>query len=246
MTVEAAARLEQQKDSLCGPFHAARVLVEAGIGEWQGTPIEQDLVALHAGTTVPPEPLVPAGSTSVRDYRHRLPVVDAERAGTTPEGLAAAIALLSGRRLEGVPLRGEWRAETVERLVDAAPRLGARLIANVRSGRLWYSRPDPQALLAELAGEQAEALSAEWDVGHFVEPAALVRGPGGALVVVRDSYPSIGWRSHHLQPSRVFAAALMRGDGREGGVLVVVPSGRAVAVGRLAGELRLEIAFWEN
>src|SRR5436305_1825430 len=63
---------------------------------------------------------------------------------------------------------------------------------------------------------------ADWDVGHFIELRSLVRGTGGALVVVRDSYPSLGWMGHHLQPPTVVARALTRGDGHEGGLLVVL------------------------
>jgi hypothetical protein len=65
-------------------------------------------------------------------------------------------------------------------------------------------------------------------------------------VVVRDSYPTLGWAGHHLQPPRALAAALMRGDGRRGGILAVVPASGAAAVQALAGELGLEIELWNN
>src|SRR5437588_593011 len=75
----------QQKDNLCGPFHVARVLLEAGVTEWDGMPIDQDLVALHAGTTLPADPRgpqVPAGAPSLQDYRHDLPRIGRDtRAG---------------------------------------------------------------------------------------------------------------------------------------------------------------------
>jgi hypothetical protein len=246
-----AAVAAQQRDSLCGPFHGARVLLDAGVGEWQGTPIDQDLVALHAGTTLPARPQgpqAPPGAESLRDYREALPsVVDPERAGTTPGGLAHALALLSGGRLECVPLRGGWSEQRLEALLEAAPRLGARLIANLRTGALWGSRPPLETLLAELAGAQpADVPAADWDVGHFVELVQLVRGAGGALVVVRDSYPSLGWEGHHLQPPRAVVAALRRGDGREGGVLAVVPAGDGRELRRLAARLALETELWRN
>jgi hypothetical protein len=64
--------------------------------------------------------------------------------------------------------------------------------------------------------------------------------------VVRDSYPSLGWDGHHLQPPRAVVAALLRGDGREGGVLAVVPVGGGGAVRRLAARLPLETGLWHN
>jgi hypothetical protein len=240
----------QQRGNLCGPFHGARVLLDAGVGEWQGTPVDQDLVALHAGTTLPLPargPQVPAGAERLLDYRYALPQANPERAGTTPGGLARALVLLSGERLECVPLRGRWSEVGLESLLEAAPRLGARLIANLRTGALWGSRPPLGALLAELAGAPPRAApAADWDVGHFVELVQLIRGTDGALVVVRDSYPSLGWDGHHLQPPRAVVAALLRGDGREGGVLAVVPAGGGGAVRRLAAQLALEAELWHN
>src|SRR3989442_1203929 len=141
MATEAfTASAAQQKDNLCGPFWAARVLTDAGIESWDGEQLDDDLVALHAGTLLP-EP-------------------------------------------------------------DDGP-------------------------------------PADWDVGHFCELELLVRGPGGALVVVHDSYPSFGWGGRHLQPPRAVAAALQRGDGREGGVLAVAPPEHSAYLEALARDLRL-------
>jgi hypothetical protein len=174
-------------------------------------------------------------------------VVDAEQAGTTAGGLAEAIVSLSSLRLACVPLRGRWNADVLQRLLDSAPALGARLIANLRTGLLWSSRPPLESLLAELAGgEPPQVPGAEWDVGHFVELVDLVRGRGGALVLVRDSFPSLGWAGHYLQPPRAIAAALARGDGRDGGVLAVVAPGGAQAVRELAGQLALKTEIWNN
>jgi hypothetical protein len=146
-----------------------------------------------------------------------------------------------------VPRRGDWTADAVEQIVDAAQPLGARLIANIRTTGLWGGRPPLAALLAELAGDPIDDEPApDWNAGHFCEPLSLVRGGGGALVVVRDTYPVLGWDSHHLQPPRALARALNRGDGREGGMLVVVAAssrGDAEAAGRAAG---LEVGTWDN
>jgi len=239
----------QQKDNLCGAFWAARVLVESGFGAHAGEAIDEDLVASRAGTTLPDPaggPYIPPGATSLTTYRHHLPIVAGDESGTSPAGLVRAIESLSDGALRCVPLRGRWTADRVERLVEHAPGLGARLIANVRTGCLWGSRPDPDVLLGELAGEQVQGPPADWDVGHFVELAMLVRGPKNALVAVRDSYPTLGWNGHHLQPPRVIATALLRGDGREGGVLAVLPVKRADAVGPIALELGLEVGVWDN
>lgn len=235
----------QQRDHLCGPFHAARVLRDSGVVEFEGEPLDQDLVALHAGTTLPlgAAEEVPAGAASLCDYRYELPRVDRERAGTSASGLATAIEKLSGGLLVCVPLRGKWTAASVQGLMD----LDARLLANLRTGRLWGSRPPQEDLLAVLDGICVEdSPSPDWDVGHFVELVTLLRTRRGSLVLVRDSYPSLGWKGVHLQPPSAIAAALMRDDGRQGGVLAVVGPQAAAGVERLASGLGLRAEMWEN
>jgi hypothetical protein len=231
-------RSPQQKDNLCGPFNAARILRELGYAA------DEDDLALRAGSLLPDDPgrSVPPGAEPNAEYRHELPRVPRASAGTAAGGLAGAIEDASGGELAVVPLRDAWTPERVEGLLG----LDARLLANVRTGAFWGSRPPVETLLAELRGEPVEPPPADWDVGHYVELVALVRGPGGALVVVRDSYPSFGWEGTHLQPSRAVAAALERGDGSEGGVLAIVPRGRAAEVERRAGESGLEVSIWDN
>jgi hypothetical protein len=246
------SRLEtsQQKDNLCGPFWAARVLRDFGVIEWDGETIDEDLIALRAGTVLPHpaegSSSVPEGAESLTNYRFVLPTGPPADSGTDAGALLEAIEEASGGAVRCLPVRGEWTGEQVWRLVEAAPELGARLVANVRTGRFWGSRPRPEALLRELDGAVAEGEPPEWDVGHFCELAALIRGRSGALVVVRDSYPSLGLNAHHLQPPRVVAAALERGDGREGGVLAVVPAERAETLRALVAEIGLEIGIWNN
>jgi hypothetical protein len=235
----------QQRDALCGPFQAARVLREAGIERWGDEELDQDLLAVRAGTLLsdlPPSESVPPGASSLLGYAHELPVVPAERAGTGAEELARAIEDAAQGAFRAIPLRTRWIPERVVRLVSFAPELGARLIANLRTGLLWGTRPPVESLLAELGGEQVEGPEPEWDVGHFVELAALVRGLAGSLVVVRDSYPTLGWDGVHLQPPRALAAALERDDGREGGVLCVLPAEAA----RTVEGLGFEVDFWDN
>jgi hypothetical protein len=240
----------QQKNFLCGPYHAARVLRDAGFARWEDEVLDQDLVALHAGTMLPEPgagPEVPPGAIDLREYRYSLPRVEPELAGTSAPGLAAAIEGLSGGELACVPVSGDWNAAAVEGLVGGVASWDVRLIANLRTGSLWGSRPPVEALLSVLDGAQTPATpAADWDVGHFVELVQLLRGRAGALVLVRDSYPSLGWGGLYLQPSPALADALLRGDGREGGVLAVGARETADEVGRLVAELGLQSELWDN
>jgi hypothetical protein len=215
------------------------------VDEWHGEAIDQDLLALRAHTLLPdldPVLSVPPGASNLLDYRFELQVVAPEHAGTSAEGLAEAVEGASGGGLRAVPLRTAWDAGAVVRLVDFALERDAHLIANLRTGRLWGSQPPLESLLAELEGQEQSGPPADWDVGHYVGLSALVRGRGGALAVVQDSYPTLGWDGVHLQPPRALAAALRRDDGHEGGVLCVLPAERAGDVDTLG----FDVEFWDN
>lgn len=248
MSAQLTSAKPQQKDNLCGPFWASRVLIEAGFTQWSGERIDEDLIAVRAGTTLPEslEPSVPPGAMSRTDYRFELQTAAPTESGTSATALMEAIESASAGSLRCIPIRGKWTAERVERLVAEASETGARLIANVRTGKLWSSRPPVEVLMEELAGHSVRDPAPDWDVGHFIELAMVVRGPKRTLIVVRDSYPTLGWDGHHLQPPRALAAALLRGDGREGGVLAIAPYEKADTLAALVTALGLEIGAWDN
>jgi hypothetical protein len=232
----------QQMDNLCGCFWGSLALRASGVDA------DDVAVALEAGAILPggdPQTHVAPGAVPRNDYRAELPLAEVpETAGTAAPPLAAAIERLSGGALAAIEVAGPWSAATVCALHDLAA--GAMLIANVRTGCFWGSRPDPGVVLAHLAGGDADGPPPDWDVGHFVELATLVRGPVGALVVVRDTYRELGVRGHHVQPPERVAAALRRDDGSQGGVIVVCPSADSE---RLREELRgqgFELQGWDN
>ena len=235
-----------QKDQLCGAFWGALTLTAAGHAT------SQEEVAFHAGTTLAegdPSGWLPPGASPRDDYAATIPLApDAASAGTSATGVARGIEGLSGGALSVVPVAGPWSAQTVISLVEisAAHAPECALIANLRTGCLWGSRPQPRLLLDHLVGRPVEAPSPDWDCGHFVAIAACVKGPGGALVAIRDTYPQLGWGGYHLQPAGAVAAALERGDGHEGGVLCTCdgPAAEALA-GRLAGA-GFELRHWDN
>ena len=238
-----------QKDQLCGAFWGALALAAAGY------PVDQDEVALRAGTTLAegdPSEWLPPGVSPRTDYRQSISVAaDEPSSGTSATGVARAIEELSGRNLAVVPVAGPWSVETVGCLVEvvassAVGSSGCTLVANLRTGLLWGSRPGPALFLDHLSGRPVEPPEADWDCGHFVGIAGSVGGPGGTLLVVRDTYRQLGWGGYHLQPAGVVAAALARGDGKEGGVLCVCETAAAEALVGKLGEAGFELRLWDN
>jgi hypothetical protein len=241
-----------QKDQLCGAFWTCLALRAHGVREHGSEPVDQDLVAREAGTTLAEgDPLqwVPPGERSRADYRIELPFADDPgTAGTAASTLGDAVGRISGGTLTAVPVAGPWTAASVtglmERALDLAP--DAVLVANLRTGPLWATHPAPALLFSALAGDPVEGPPCEWDEGHFVSLSLLVRGAGSTLVGIRDTYRSLGWNGLHLQPPAAVAAALERGDGREGGVLCVC---RAEEAGALSARLEAdgyELRNWDN
>lgn len=241
-----------QKDQLCGAFWGCLALRAFGFAARGDEPVDQDLVARESGTTLAgpgADPGLPPAQASRVDYRLDLPVADdAATSGTAAPGVARAIAAISGGRLAVVPVGGPWTAESVlallDRVLEVAPE--SVLVANLRTGRLWTGRPSPQLLLTHLAGGTVADPGPDWDEGHFVGLGFLVRGQGGALVGVLDTYRSLGADGHHLQPPSAVAAALSRGDGRGGGVLCVTPAAQEEALRAALAGAGLALEHWDN
>jgi hypothetical protein len=241
-----------QKDQLCGAFWGCVALRAFGIRERAGEPVDQDHVAREARSTlVGPghDPGLPPSEASRLDYRLELPIApDAATSGTASGAVARAVRTLSDGRLAVVPVAGPWTAESVvtllERVAAAAP--DAVLVANLRTGRLWGSRPSPALVLGQLAGAAADGPEPDWDEGHFVSLSMLIRSAGGSLVGVRDTYPSLGHQGNHLQPPVAVAAALRRDDGHGGGVLCLCASEREAAVVEALGDAGFALEDWDN
>jgi uncharacterized protein DUF6885 len=235
-----------QKDQLCGPFWGSLVLTAAG------HPMDQDEVALRSGTTLAkgdPAGWLPPGASPRTDYALSIPTAtDEASSGTSAPGLARSIEELSENTLEVVPVAGPWTAATVVSLVKlaAAEVPECTLVANLRTGRLWGSRPPATLLLDLLLGLPVEAPVPDWDCGHFLAVVASLSGPGGTLVALRDTYPELGWGGYHLQPAEAVAAALERGDGHEGGVLCVCEASAAEAFAGKLEEAGFELRHWDN
>lgn len=245
------ARWMPQKDGCCGPFWGAIALHALGRTSHVGEALDPDLVAVHAGTRLSaedPYTSLPPGAQPRTDYRLDLPITtESAASGTSARRLAAAIHALGDGVAEVLPVAGPWSAHSVETLTECvrASAPGAVVLANWRTGPLWASRPPAEVIVGYLAGRKVKAPASEWDVGHFVNLSGTVRSAGRTMVVVRDSYPVLGFDGCHLQPVEAVAAALARGDGKEGGVLAVAPPAECEPLREaLAGSFQLR--GWDN
>jgi hypothetical protein len=246
------ARELPQRDDLCGAFCGALALRAAGVCEHEGEPLDQDAVALAAGSVVSriaDHDILPHGERGRRDYRLTLPLIDdGDASGTTADGLVRAITELSGERCEAIPFTGPWTVETLDGLFDvtAALERPVTLVANFATRHLWGSRASLEELLGYLFDGTRDGPPPDWDVGHFACVIGRLRGPGGTLYGIADTYPSLGSVGLHAQPQERLAAAIERRDMPAGGVIVVAAAEDAVEVRAGAQELGLREGTWDN
>jgi hypothetical protein len=242
-----------QKDDLCGAFCGALALRAAGVRTAEGEEVTQDDLAIRAGTTLfagDHGGSLPPGERGRRDYLLDLPRTEDEpTSGTAAGGLARAIEELAGERFRVVAAAGAWSADSVAAVLDAAAAVDGpcAVLANVATRFFWGSRPPLTALLRYLEdGDVAAGPEPDWNVGHFVLLLGLVRGRHGRLVVVADTYRSLGVEGVHLQPIERLALALRRPGMTEGGVLVVLPVEHADAVEAEIAAAGLAARLWDN
>jgi hypothetical protein len=246
------ARQLPQRDDLCGAFCAALALHAAGIERRGGEPVDQDAVALAAGTVVSAAPnveILPFGEPGRRDYRLSLPTVeDASVSGTTASGLVGALGELSDGQLAALPYDGPWTAANLSAMFDLAASLRqpAAMLANFATRHLWGSQPGVMELLDYLLDGVDGGPPPDWDVGHFACVVGRIAGPGGSLYCVADTYPSLGRDGVHLQPEERLARAIERRDMPAGGVIVVAATSEADAVRLGADAAGLHEGVWDN
>jgi len=241
-----------QKDDLCGAFCGALALNAAGISQLEGDPIDQDAVALAAGSVVSRVPdigILPAGEQGRRDYRLEMELIDdGALSGTTAAGVVAAIERLSGEALAAIPLSGPWTGAALHGLFESAAGLErpVSLLANLATGYLWGGRPTVTQLLAHLFDGTLDGPAPDWTVGHFACIVGRGAGPQGSLYAVADTYPALGRQGVHLQPGELLAAAIERRDMPAGGVIVVAFTEDAPAMRAAAAGLGLREGVWDN
>ncbi|HEY9642669.1 MAG TPA: hypothetical protein V6C57_19435 [Coleofasciculaceae cyanobacterium] len=238
----------QQPDNLCGPYWVATLLRSHGFPN-----LTPEQVAQSANSVLPigdPATWLPQGVPSRQDYSLALPeTADLRAAGTSVQGLAAAVEGLSNYAYTVVPLRAEWTPDRLEALLQLChnhPGWNAVPLCNLSTRPLWGSRLAVSQAIAYLSGEPITPPPPDWSVGHFLALAGTVTGKERSLLIACDTYPQFGWQGYHLQSAEALAQALNRGDGTEGGILLFVASGdreQVVQQAKLAG---FTIELWDN
>lgn len=239
------ARAEMpQKNDLCGAFVTLVSLRAKGI------PVrDQDEAAVAAGVRLAPghTPTWPPGEKSRDDYRLDLPRASgAAEAGASAAGVARAVETLSGGRLRAVPASGAWTSAALGTLLAGLHELRwVAPVANVDTGEFGAHDTPDRAVLDYLEGGLPPLWSSRWAVGHFVLLAGTRTGPGGTVVSLVDTYPSLGDRGVHVQLLDRLVVALRREQlATPGGLLLVVEADEQQAAEGLVRTAGLDPRLW--
>lgn len=239
----------QQQDNMCGPYWVSMLL-----RLYAGVELDPTQIGKLAGSMLPigddPTAWVPPGSTSRQDYSLPLPTCSPELGGTAAAGLVQATLDASDGTHTLLPLQTRWTAERLETMMQICQRHDhwqAVPLANVLTGHFWGSRLGLEQAIAYLHGQPIDSPVADWAVGHFVSLAGIIQGPGNALVIVRDTYPALGWDGYHLQPPEAIAAALNRdGSTSQGGILLFIAAADQPDAEAIFSKEGFTLAPWDN
>jgi hypothetical protein len=238
----------QQHDNLCGPYWIAMLLRSRGFHQ-----LTPEQVAQCAGSVLPtgdPKTWLPQTASSRQDYSVALPVAaGVGDAGTSAQGLIAAVSTLSDGAYTLVPIQAEWSAERVVAILDLCRNnstLDTVPLCNIRTDHLWGASLAVSDATAYLNGNTIIPPPPDWNVGHFLVLAGTVEGQARSLILTCDTYPSFGWQGYHLQPADAIAQALNRGDGNGGGILLFASTQDKEQVEQVVRAEGFAIEVWDN
>ena len=241
-----------QKDELCGAFQTLLTLRLAGIQASGDEPLDQDTVGRAAGSF-----LAPAGHVEeLPPGEHRaagLPPRASPRrrrgrghVGRRPRARSRRALVGSARRTrpEGAVVRRDRRARSSSSLPPRRTRRSCSTSVPASSGARDPRSPSSLAYLE--SGDAAAGPPPDWTVGHFVGCLGTLRGARGTLVIINDTYATLGLRGVHLQPIERVAAALERKGMTPGGALLMLPGERRDAVSSSLTRAGIELGVWDN
>jgi hypothetical protein len=269
--------LGDQRPSTCGAYAARYLLAPLGhLSADDEDTTREDFLAYLAGTVLEAAEVGPAeeagaaasaAGLSDAEALERFPdtyygwplrsSADPAVAGTSPTGIARAIAVASGGALTTLPVpardvgsrvlldAGRWAA-LLDVLGDHLVAWRIHPIANYEADQLLD--PTTNAYRSGLAHRPLDDLPRDrWGVGHFAGIGGLWRdATGEAWVLVLDTYKDRGWDGYEPQPAELLRRGLVREDGREGGLLLVVPREHLAALHAAVEAIGLEVRMWGN
>jgi hypothetical protein len=272
-------QLADQRPSTCGAYALSYLLPAVGFERHEGRDLSaEDYLAHLAGVVVEGHEVAPSDEITARVARgelseaealerhgrtwYRYPVRasdDPVAQGTSPTGIARAVAIGTEGRLGTLPIAGRSAVgavvldeERFGRLFDLLranlARWAVHAILNYESDQLLAPRS------AEYTLENLRASGAidrvprdDWHVGHFAGLAGLWRRPDGEpWMLLFDTYKERGFEGYQPQPAELVRRGLVRTDGRGGGMLLVLPREHLDDAAAAVRGIGIDPTMWSN
>ena len=270
--------LDDQRPATCGAYATRYLLAPLGYPTSDGVDTtREDYLAYLAGTVIEASEVpdvdrtraaVEAQGLSDAEAIERFPRTwygwplrssdDDAITGTSPTGIARAIAEGSGGALVTLPLpaRASDRAvlfteERFDGLLDLieAHRADWRVhpIANLEVDQLLDATGDAYGPAALAGPDPLSTIPRErWGVGHFVGIGAFWHAADRRWVLLLDTYKARGFEGYVPMPAESLRRAVVREDGRDGGLLLVIERQALDAAREATERLGLEVRMWGN
>jgi hypothetical protein len=262
-----------QKENFCGAFTAAYILRGLGYRTCRNEIVDQDYVAYLARVNVDPSDIeklrvlkreiesLPEEAARELCGKYRsiwyrfndLPTTQKpEELGASPEGIIYAIQEVTMSKLKAIPVKtfsktdgnllSKDRMNVLLEILKESEKYGVQAILNLNTKHLLDSEKIPRLSEKLLLRERFEEVFRD-SVGHYVGYAGLIEVDSEPLIIIRETYRRYGV---HLQPAEHVRKALIRGDGREGGIIIIVPFEVEGELKSILLENDFKIEIWDN
>jgi hypothetical protein len=272
--------LGPQRPATCGAYALSYLLPALGFTSRDGIDLAaEDYLAHLAAVIVEADEVAPSEDVSRRvgageisadealsrfgQVWYRFPVrasSDPVESGTSPTGIARAVALATDASLGCLPIPGRTAAGDVALDPTRWDALLAILADRVEAWH-WHailnyevnhilSPTDLAYRVENLRAPDADRRIRrdDWGVGHFAGVLGLWRRHVDARwwLVLLDTYKERGFAGYQPQPAELVRQAIVRTDGRGGGVLLLVPSTLLPDAAEAIRGLGVELRMWSN
>jgi len=262
-------KLDSQKENTCGAYNLAYILRGLGFKD-----VSVDYIAYLAKMNVheneyrkfiEAKKLVKEGKLSEEEakrlyyeywyeYDYRITRYYAE-SGISPKGLVVACEKVTDGKYCCLPIpsrKGDkifFTKENFARLIDYIFSKGEiQVVLNYHTSKLL----DPNgkfyylSRILEFHNHPEMFEKWKWIVGHFVSLAGILEFEDDRWLIIRDTYKKFGFNGYHLQPAEYVRGALLRGDGREGGMFLIIKSERRDEIKEEVENIGLKVDLWDN
>ena len=262
--------LRDQKSETCGPYSLLKILRSLGLGD---SKITEDSLALMSGTVISEEEHNISVRFSgkdenrmdeqIRQKYYSVPLSvsgQADELGTSVEGLVAATEATLGRRFAVIPIPSRTGQKTqfsrhnfallTDMLWKHFPADSMHVIFNLQMDMLCSNRNMGSIIdIMDFLKSGKCRSRDEWNVGHFLIAGGIIRSTTASqsrrFYLLQDTYKSRGMGGYLIQPEERLRNALIRNDGKGGGILLLVPERLRK---RILGEIEgfLATGLWNN